>query len=119
GAAGMESRVYARVRPRRDGRVVPGIISGPGEIPMKCRFCNSDHTRLFLDLGETALANSFLAREDLGKPEPRLPLKVYFCEDCGLVQIGHVEPPENLFKNYIYFTSTSDLVHRHAQYLAA
>ena len=86
---------------------------------MKCRFCNSENTRLFLKLGETALANSFLSREDLGKPEPKLPLDVYFCEACGLVQIGYVVPPESLFKNYIYFTSTSDMVHRHAKYLAS
>jgi len=46
------------------------------------------------------------------------PLDVFFCEQCGLVQIGHVVSPDVLFKDYIYFSATSDLVHRHADYLA-
>jgi SAM-dependent methyltransferase len=67
-----------------------------------------------------ALANSFLTREQLksGQEEPRFPLDVYFCEQCGLVQIGHVVPPEILFKNYIYYSATSDLIHDHARHLA-
>jgi len=66
-----------------------------------------------------ALANSFLTRRELHKvSEPKYPLDVFFCEQCGLVQIGYVVPPEALFKDYIYFSSTSDLVHKHAAYLA-
>jgi 2-polyprenyl-3-methyl-5-hydroxy-6-metoxy-1,4-benzoquinol methylase len=50
--------------------------------------------------------------------EPTYPLDVHFCEQCGLVQIGYAVPPDALFSNYIYFSSTSDLVHKHANYLA-
>lgn len=65
------------------------------------------------------LANSFLTEQELGAlAEPAYPLDVFFCERCGLVQIGHVVPPGLLFKDYIYFSSTSDLVHKHASYLA-
>lgn len=86
---------------------------------MKCRFCGGDKTEKFLDLGMTPLANSFLTRDELFKRDERkFPLDVYFCEQCGLVQIGHVVPPEEIFQKYIYFSSTSDLVHRHADYLA-
>jgi len=46
------------------------------------------------------------------------PLDVLFCEQCGLVQIGYAVPPDALFKDYIYVSATSDLVHKHAQYLA-
>jgi 2-polyprenyl-3-methyl-5-hydroxy-6-metoxy-1,4-benzoquinol methylase len=66
-----------------------------------------------------ALANSFLTAEEVTSgAEPAFPLDVYFCEQCGLVQIGYAVPPEALFKEYIYFSATSDLVHRHADYLA-
>ncbi len=86
---------------------------------MDCRFCGNKNIFKFLELGTMALANSFLTKEDLaGKPEPKYPLDVYFCEQCGLVQIGYVVQPNDLFTNYIYYSATSDLVHKHADYLA-
>ncbi len=86
---------------------------------MICRFCGNKETFKFLELGIMALANSFLTKDDLTrKAEPKYPLDVFFCENCGLVQIGHVVRPDDLFTNYIYFSATSDLVHRHADYLA-
>ncbi len=86
---------------------------------MNCRFCGKEEIFKFLDLGTMALANSFLTAEELSSiAEPECPLDVFFCEVCGLVQIGHVVSPDALFKDYIYFSATSDLVHRHAAYLA-
>lgn len=86
---------------------------------MKCRFCNKEDIFKFLELGTMALANSFLTAEELkSDAEPAYPLDVYFCEQCGLVQIGYAVPPDALFKEYIYFSATSDLVHRHAEYLS-
>ncbi len=86
---------------------------------MNCRFCTRENIFKFLELGTMALANSFLNKEDLASgAEPKYPLDVYFCEDCGLVQIGYAVPPQALFSNYIYFSATSDLVHQHADYLA-
>lgn len=86
---------------------------------MNCRFCDKKDIFKFLELGTMALANSFLTEKELtSAEEPQYPLDVYFCEQCGLVQIGYAVPPDTLFKNYIYFSATSDLVHRHADYLA-
>lgn len=86
---------------------------------MNCRFCDKKDIFKFLELGTMALANSFLTREELqSAKEPEYPLDVFFCEQCGLVQIGYVVSPDALFKNYIYFSATSDLVHKHADYLA-
>jgi SAM-dependent methyltransferase len=86
---------------------------------MNCRFCDKENIFKFLELGTMALANSFLTEEELTSiKEPKYPLDVYYCEQCGLVQIGYVVPPDALFKDYIYFSATSDLVHRHAEYLA-
>lgn len=86
---------------------------------MRCRFCGNGSPYRIIDFGEMALANSFLSGESLRRGvEPKYPLDLYFCDECGLVQIGHVVPPEALFSDYIYFSATSDLVHRHSDYLA-
>jgi len=86
---------------------------------MDCRFCRQKDIFKFLELGTMALANGFLTADELASvKESAYPLDVYFCEACGLVQIGYAVPPDALFKEYIYFSSTSDLVHRHAAYLA-
>lgn len=60
---------------------------------------------LFLDIGAQPLANAFLTEKDLVRPEPRYPLRVFFCENCGLSQLGEVVSPETLFRKYVYFSS--------------
>ncbi len=86
---------------------------------MNCRFCGRQEILKFLDFGAMPLANAFLTADDLAAGgEQRYPLDLFFCERCGLVQIGFVVPPEALFGDYIYFSSTSDLVHRHGASLA-
>jgi hypothetical protein len=60
---------------------------------MNCRFCDRKDIFKFLELGTMALANSFLTREELlSIKEPKYP-SMFFCEQCGLVQIGYVVPP--------------------------
>ncbi len=84
-----------------------------------CQVCRGRDLHLVLDLGCTALANSFIAPTDLAQPEPKFPLRLMFCGDCGLLQIDEQVPPETLFKNYIYVSGTSDLIYAHAATLAA
>lgn len=72
-----------------------------------CRFCDAALDRVFVDLGETPLANRFVAPEDAAAPEPRYPLCVYVCDGCLLVQLGATVPPEVLFSEYAYFSSYS------------
>ncbi len=74
---------------------------------MKCWICGIEGVKPFLSLGETALANSYLSKEQLSKPERKFPLEVAFCGNCKLVQLTCVVPPELLFKHYLYVTSTS------------
>lgn len=78
-----------------------------------CRICGNSATIKFLRLGPTPLANAFLKLEQLSQPEPKFPLDVVFCEQCGLVQLDHVVPPEIMFRNYIYVSSTSDTMPAH------
>ena len=89
----------------------------------KCRVCDGPGLQPFLDLGVTALANSFVRPDSpIAKktaPELKFPLRVVLCEGCGLVQIDEEVPPEILFKDYIYVSGTSDLIFKHAAWLAS
>lgn len=70
-----------------------------------CRICRSRDVCSFLFLGDQPLANSFLKKDSLLKPEPKYPLDVCFCGECNLVQLRHVVDKEMLFSDYIYFSS--------------
>jgi SAM-dependent methyltransferase len=79
-----------------------------------CRSCGQADLISFLSLGQTPLANSLPAKEDLGKPEATYPLDVAFCPHCALVQITETVPAEVLFREYLYFSSFSDTVLQNA-----
>ena len=83
-----------------------------------CRSCGADALELVLSLGRTPLANALLTREQLTQPEPRYPLDLAFCQRCTLVQITETVPPAALFSDYLYFSSYSDAMLRHAEKLA-
>jgi hypothetical protein len=78
-----------------------------------CIVCGSDQVEPFLDLGETALANKFLTKEELNGPEPTFPLVVGFCHGCGHVQLTDVVPPGAMFEDYLYVSSASDTLKDH------
>jgi len=80
----------------------------------KCRFCNCPLNRVFIDLDESPLANSFLKESDFNT-EKFYPLCTYLCENCFLVQLEEQETPENIFSNYAYFSSFSTTWLKHAQ----
>ena len=48
-------------------------------------------------------------------PSRRYPLDLVFCPHCALVQITETVPPEELFRDYVYFSSFSDTMLRHAR----
>lgn len=84
----------------------------------KCRICQSKKLYSFLDLGTMPIPNGFIRKEELNNKEPYYPLGVYVCEDCWLVQLTHVVPPEIMFKNYLYIPSTSTTMLDHFKSLA-
>lgn len=79
-----------------------------------CRSCGSHSGRLILDLGVQPLANNLLTEADLAKSEPKFPLRVALCAGCWLLQITDIVPPVELFSEYLYFSSFSDALLRHA-----
>jgi SAM-dependent methyltransferase len=71
---------------------------------------------VFLSLGEMPLPDALLREDELADDEPRFPLDVAFCSACSLVQILHEVPPDQLFvDNYLYFSSFSEGLMRHAR----
>src|SRR5882757_3039711 len=88
-------------------------------IQFRCRSCDSHTGKLLLDLGLQPLANNLLHPEDLSKPEPKFPLRLAVCQSCWLLQILDLMPPVQLFSEYLYFSSFSDLMLRHAKEAAA
>jgi SAM-dependent methyltransferase len=68
-----------------------------------------------LSLGKTPLANALLTAEQLDQPELTFPLELVFCSECTLVQITETVPPEQLFANYLYFSSYSDTMLQHSK----
>jgi SAM-dependent methyltransferase len=61
-------------------------------------------------------SDRLLTKGQLEQPEPRYPLEVAFCSDCGLVQILETVPPEILFSDsYQYYSSFSDTLLKHSR----
>ena len=80
-----------------------------------CRFCRAALDTIFVDLGSSPLANSYLSADDLQKMEPFYPLTVYVCSNCLLVQVPEVVGVDQIFSDYAYFSSFSDSWVEHAR----
>jgi len=74
----------------------------------RCRFCNNLLEHTFLDLGMSPLSNAFVAKDHSQQRENFYPLHAYVCSNCFLVQLPAVETSENIFSDYVYFSSYSD-----------
>lgn len=79
----------------------------------QCRICKSEKLELFLDLGLQPLANSFLKNKQQFAMEKFYPLIAYFCHNCNLAQLLDVVDKEEMFSDYIYFTSGMPKISSH------
>ena len=82
---------------------------------VSCRSCGATPLESVLDLGTTPLANALVTKTQLDAPEPRFPLELAICKGCSLVQILETVPPEQMFRNYLYFSSFSETMLDHAR----
>jgi hypothetical protein len=94
-----------------------GIAS---EAPMtrndiNCRCCGLLLRETFVDLGKTPMANALLQPGLSNHEEPVYPLHAYVCEGCHLVQLVAYESPQQIFGDYLYFSSFSDSWLKHAE----
>lgn len=99
---------------KKTGRCKKHVFIDYSMAETKCRFCNSILSKIFIDLGMSPLANSFLKKNEFGK-EKLYPLCVFVCEKCFLVQVEEIETPKNIFSDYVYFSSYSESWLKHAK----
>ncbi len=89
--------------------------NGSVENKRRCRFCAAPLEHIFVDLGTSPLANSYLRPEQLLQPESFYPLVAYVCASCYLVQLEELSSPGDIFSDYAYFSSFSDSWLQHAK----
>src|SRR5207244_3586925 len=87
----------------------------PPDIEPSCRACGSSRLRLGFDLGLLPLANSFLSVQNtkVQAPEPRYPLRIFYCDNCKLIQLLDIVDRKEMFDDYAFLTATANtsLVH--------
>jgi len=83
---------------------------------MKCDICSSENLVKFLDLGQHPPPLNFLSKEN--EEEEKFPLELYFCNSCGLVQLGSNVDPNIMFKEYLYTSGVSLAFKKHLESLA-
>jgi hypothetical protein len=91
-----------------------GGEGNPVRTLVKCRFCGAALSETFVDLGMMPLSNAFVPLDRSMAPDISLPLHAYVCDKCWLVQVPELESPENIFSDYLYFSSYSDLWLKHS-----
>ncbi len=80
---------------------------------MICYICSSKKLSKFLDLGSHPPPLNFVSKDDLQTKQEIFPLQVYFCNNCGLVQLGDAVDPNVMFKNYLYTSGVSTAFRNH------
>lgn len=81
-----------------------------------CRYCKKPLKTLFADLGLEPLSNDYIEKENVGKGQYELPLRVAVCDNCKLVQVLDFELPEGIFNSeYKYFSSYSTSWLKHCE----
>jgi nucleoside-diphosphate-sugar epimerase/quercetin dioxygenase-like cupin family protein/SAM-dependent methyltransferase len=70
-----------------------------------CRSCGNIHLERCVSLGTSPLANNLVESKD--EQVVVHPLEMNYCPECQNCQLSVVVPPEEMFDNYLYVSSTS------------
>lgn len=83
-------------------------------IKKECRVCewtNKEPLKSVINLGLSPLANNLLNSPD--QEDELFPLEMMICPTCYNCQLSYVVPPEKMFNNYLYVSSTSKSFREH------
>ncbi len=83
-----------------------------------CRFCGGARLAVVLDLSVSPPSNKLVEPARRRHVEPFYPLCLRVCEDCRLVQVDEYVSPAELFSDYLYFSSYSEIWLAHARAFA-
>lgn len=72
-----------------------------------CRGCGSNNLQMLIDYGLMPLAGGFMKPEDIATHNIAYPLRLVRCTDCTLMQVLDTVPPEKIFSQYSYASSTT------------
>jgi 2-polyprenyl-3-methyl-5-hydroxy-6-metoxy-1,4-benzoquinol methylase len=80
----------------------------------QCRCCGGSNLHKFIDLGKQPLANSYHNDDEL----PEYPLAVNVCKNCWHTQLTVVVDPDEMFKNYVYVSGTTQTLRDYFEWFA-
>ena len=75
-----------------------------------CRLCESKDIKVVLPLQDSPLCDAYL---ELPKKQEFYNLKLCLCNECNFVQIDTVVDPEDIYRDYIYVTTSSPGLLKH------
>jgi len=78
---------------------------------LNCRSCGSKHLDRVISLGMSPLANNLKNSKE--EDAELFPLEVNYCPKCHNSQLSVVVPPEKMFDNYLYVSSTAASFRKH------
>ena len=82
---------------------------------MQCYICSNTNLTNFLNLGNHPPPLNFVTKERLLDKNEAFPLQVFFCSNCGLVQLGDAVDPRIMFKEYLYTSGVSTAFRAHLE----
>ena len=80
-----------------------------------CRFCATPLEHEFVNLGLSPISNAFVKPDQADQEEAFYPLHAFVCSECFLVQLEEFESPDEIFSDYVYFSSYSESWLAHAK----
>lgn len=79
----------------------------------ECNLCGGTDLTELINFGEFPVAKHYLTRPD--EVRPVWPVKLYFCEHCGLSQLVDACPPEVVYANYVTLSAWKFQPHLQSQ----
>ena len=76
-----------------------------------CRSCDNVHLERVVSLGASPLANNLT--DSKNEKSTTYPLEMNYCPKCHNCQLSVLVPPEEMFDNYLYVSSTSSKFVQH------
>src|SRR5690242_18939584 len=89
-----------------------------------CRICGSASLKKVIDLGERYLQGSFMKPGSDPPPMRKIPTALVHCDPikdenaCGLVQMAHSLPQNNLYSSYWYRSGSNKTMRNHLRGIA-
>jgi len=81
-----------------------------------CKSCGNKHLDRVISLGNSPLANNL--KNSINENTEVYPLEVNYCSKCQNCQLSVVVPPEKMFDNYLYVSSTTSVFRNHFENVA-